>query len=159
MDVLLHKEGVDFPPAQETMRQIYGPNIPQLPQGSRGEALHLSASEQMSQRSFDSTNICERLLLCCQSTNLELNDEEAIFRKKSCCLKAVRREPYAQLGSVQPNWLFCGKCVNVATDQNFVCPGCGCNYDLTQEISAELQKRKVKRGNIAQIRQQDCHVL
>ena len=29
------------------------------------------------------------------------------------------------------------------------------NQGLTEEISAELQNRKVKRGNIAQIRQQD----
>lgn len=29
------------------------------------------------------------------------------------------------------------------------------NQGLTEEISTELQNRKVKRGNIAQIRQQD----
>ena len=157
MDVLLKNQGVEYPPSPQTMQAIYGPTPPQLPPAGtgRGETLHLSASEQMPQRSFDITNTCEQIFCCCQSTNLELNDEEAIFRKKSCCLKAVRREPYAQLGSVEPARLFCGTCVNVATDQNTVCPGCGCNKQLTAEVSDELQRRKVKRGNIAQIRQQE----
>ena len=31
-------------------------------------------------------------------------------------------------------------------------PGCGCNQALVQELGAELQERKVRRGNIAQIK-------
>lgn len=162
MDVLLKKKDIEYPPSQQTLQAIYGESPPQLPPAAaeRGQALHLSASEQMDRRVFDITNMCEMVCCCLQKTNLELNDEEAIFRKQSCCLKGVRREPYAQLGSVEPARLFCGLCVNVQTDQNLVCPGCGCNHHLTETISAELQNRKVKRGNIAQIRQQDrvCRV-
>ncbi|CAK9066211.1 unnamed protein product [Durusdinium trenchii] len=161
MDILLKNQGVAYPPSQETMQAVYGPNPPQLPSAGaqRGEAMHLSASEQMPQRSFNITNACDFVCCCCMTTNLELNDEEAIFRQKSCCLKSVRREPYAQLGSVEPARLCFGACVNVHTDQNMVCPGCGCNQRLTQEISDELQHRKVKRGNIAQIRQQENLML
>lgn len=157
MDVLLKKKDIEYPPSQQTLQAIYGESPPQLPPAAaeRGQALHLSASEQMDRRVFDITNMCEMVCCCLQKTNLELNDEEAIFRKQSCCLKGVRREPYAQLGSVEPARLFCGLCVNVQTDQNLVCPGCGCNHHLTETISAELQNRKVKRGNIAQIRQQE----
>lgn len=158
MDVLLKKQNVSYPPSQQTQIDMYGPNPPTLPSPAserRGEALHLSASEQMDSRNFDITNCFEFACCCFQKTNLELNDEEAIFRKNSFCLKAVRREPYAQLGSVEPARLFGGLCVNVSTDQNLVCPGCGCDHQKTEQISAELQERKVKRGNIAQIRQQD----
>lgn len=157
MDILLKKKDISYPPSQQTLQAIYGENPPHLPPVSseRGQALHLSASEQMERRVFDITNIFEKICCCLQTTSLELNDEEAIFRKSSCCLKAVRREPYAQLGSVEPARAFFGLWVNVQTDQNFVCPGCGCDHRLTEEISAELQNRKVKRGNIAQIRQQE----
>ena len=156
-DILLRQQGMQYPPSQATMAAIYGAQQPQLPPASAGvgQAIHLHASEQMPTRSFDITNACERLFLCCQSSHLELNDEEAIFRRKSCCLKSVRREPYAQLGSVEPAQLCCGLCVNVQTDQNLVCPGFGCSHDSVTEIASELQNRKVKRGNIAQIRQQD----
>merc|ERR1719401_540750 len=34
-------------------------------------------------------------------------------------------------------------------------PGCGCSDELVKEISEELQARKVGRGNIAQIRNQE----
>ena len=130
MDILLKKKDISYPPSQQTLQAIYGENPPRLPPMSaeRGHALHLSASEQMERRVFDITNICERICCCLQTTNLELNDEEAVFRKNSCCIKAVRREPYAQLGSVEPARLFCGLCVNVQTDQNLVCPGCGCDH-------------------------------
>ncbi|CAJ1439276.1 unnamed protein product [Effrenium voratum] len=154
-DVLLSHAGVAYPPTQETMAAVYGASPPQLPPGQPGEAVHLSASEQMETRHYDITNTCARLLCCCLESHLELNEEEAIFRGRSCCVKSVRREPYAQLGSVAPAELCCGACVNVKTDQNVVCPGCGCNRELTTEVAAELQNRKVKRGNIAQIQLQE----
>ena len=139
------------------MTAMYGVQPPLLPSATAeaGQGIHASASEQMPTRNFDITSMFERVFCCCQTTHLELNDEEAVFRRKSCCLKAVRREPYAQLGSVEPAQLCCGVCVNVHTDQNMVCPGCGCSHDKVREVATELQNRKVKRGNIAQIRQQD----
>ena len=140
MDILLKKKDISYPPSQQTLQAIYGANPPHLPPVSaeRGQALHLSASEQMERRVFDITNVFEKICCCLQTTSLELNDEEAIFRKNSCCLKAVRREPYAQLGSVEPARAFFGLCVNVQTDQNFVCPGCGCDHRFWMDCSAYI---------------------
>lgn len=36
-----------------------------------------------------------------------------------------------------------------------ICPGCGCESELVQQIHDELQCRKVGRGNIAQLRQME----
>ena len=36
-----------------------------------------------------------------------------------------------------------------------ICPGCGCESELVQQIHDELQRRKVGRGNIAQLRQME----
>lgn len=46
----------------------------------------------------------------------------------------------------------CCCCYSVSTGQNMVSPGCGCSKALVEEIAGELQDRKVKRGNIAQVR-------
>merc|ERR1712038_1857260 len=156
-DVLLKKRGIAFPPSQETMASLYGPTPPTLPSNdiTTGQAIHYEASKQFETKHYDITNTCEQLSLCCQKTNLELNDEEAIYKKSSCCANSVRREPYAQLGSVEPARLCCGICTNVQTDQNVICPGCGCSHELLNEVTNELQERKVKRGNIAQIKQQE----
>lgn len=48
-----------------TMAAVYGASPPQLPPGQPGEAVHLSASEQMETRHYDITNTCARLLCCC----------------------------------------------------------------------------------------------
>merc|ERR1719450_1354797 len=44
---------------------------------------------------------------------------------------------------------FCCCCYSV----NDTSPGWGCDGKAVEELSEELQKRKVKRGNIAQIKQ------
>ena len=36
-----------------------------------------------------------------------------------------------------------------------ICPGFGCSYELVSELHDALQARKVGRGNIAQIQQQE----
>ena len=93
------------------------------------------------------------------SHKLELNDEEAIFRMSNCCMQMISREPYAQLGSVEPISGCMGLCKSVHTDKNHIWIGCGCSRPLINEIATELQHRKVKRGNIAQIRMQDDHEI
>lgn len=83
-----------------------------------------------------------------EESHLELNEEEAIFRGRSCCVKSVRREPYAQLGSVAPAELCCGACVNVALPSGtaclFICfafalfvffRGEGCSLRINQDVS------------------------
>eukprot|EP00427_Karlodinium_veneficum_P054303 CAMPEP_0169407022 /NCGR_PEP_ID=MMETSP1017-20121227/57873_1 /TAXON_ID=342587 /ORGANISM="Karlodinium micrum, Strain CCMP2283" /LENGTH=319 /DNA_ID=CAMNT_0009513887 /DNA_START=162 /DNA_END=1118 /DNA_ORIENTATION=+ len=155
-DVLLHKQDIAFPPSQETMTSIYGAQPPTLPPASApGQGIHFEASKLLDTKHYDISNTCRRVCACNETIDLELNDEEAIFRKTSCCATGTRREPYAQLGSVEPASLCCGVCGNVSTDQNVIMPGCGCDHEKLKEIAAELQHRKVTRGNIAQIKQQE----
>lgn len=156
-DVLMHHSGVQFPPTQETMHSIYGQTVPTLPPHSdKDKAIHLISSEKVDTKSYGITNYCDFVECCCQTENLELNGEEAVFTKSSCCLKSRRREPYFSLASVEPSENCCGVCKTVATESNIVSPGCcGANTALVEEIAGELQQRKLKRGNIAQIRQQE----
>lgn len=156
-DLLLEKRSVSYPPSQETMSAIYGEDPPRLPpsEDRPGEGMHFQASEMLDTVAFEITTNLERWCLFGQRSTLELNDEEAVFTRESCCLKSRRREPFAQLGSVEPAQCCCGGCVMVETDQNMISPGCGCSYAQVSEIAAELQHRKVKRGNIAQIRLQE----
>ncbi|CAE7204042.1 unnamed protein product [Symbiodinium natans] len=158
-DIFLHKKGIEYPPSQQTLQAVYGLAVPTLPPGgTHGETLHAGASEQMDTKNFSIVNACDQCCFCTSHT-LELNDEEAIFRLKNCCVQATSREPYAQLGSVEPISGCMGLCSSVHTDQNQICPGLGCSHALVNEIATELQHRKVKRGNIAQIRMQENLIL
>eukprot|EP00913_Durusdinium_trenchii_P004639 g4306.t1 len=78
---------------------------------------------------------------------------EAIFRQKSCCLKSVRREPYAQLGSVEPARLCFGACVNVHTDQNMVLLQSSPTTPSTQALAQEenLMLEIIKLGTKADL--------
>ena len=157
-DILLHTKGIEYPPSQQTLQAIYS-SVPTLPPSGRdGQALHANASEQMDTKHYSIVN-CFDQVCCCMSHKLELNDEEAIFRMSNCCMQMISREPYAQLGSVEPISGCMGLCKTVHTDKNHICPGCGCSHPLVNEIATELQHRKVKRGNIAQIRMQDDHEI
>ncbi|CAE7028004.1 unnamed protein product [Symbiodinium sp. KB8] len=157
-DILLHKKGIEYPPSQQTLQAIYS-SVPTLPPSGRdGQTLHANASEQMDTKHYSIVN-CFDQVCCCMSHKLELNDEEAIFRMSNCCMQMISREPYAQLGSVEPISGCMGLCKTVHTDKNHICPGCGCSHPLVNEIATELQHRKVKRGNIAQIRMQENLII
>lgn len=155
-DILLHQQQIEYPPSQATMSGIYGAQAPTLPpaSGPRGQELHLSASEKMENKMFHIATWCDAYC-CCAEHTLELNDEEAVFHLKNCCMDSWSREPYAQLGSVEPAEACNHTCVGVSTDKQHISPGFGCSHALVSEIARELQYRKVKRGNIAQIRQQE----
>lgn len=153
-DLLMRNIGVVYPPTQATMTSIYGASPPRLPsdEAERGSGIHIKASERLDTRSWMVTNCCENL--CCQTTQLELDDEEAVTRTTGPCCKNIRREPYAQMGSVEKVET-CKVCVNVSTDSATINPNFGCARELVDEIAGELQFRKVTRGNIAQIKQQE----
>jgi len=158
-DILLHKKGIEYPPSQQTLQAIYGSSVPTLPPSGRdGQTLHANASEQMDTKHYSIVS-CIDQVCCCMSHKLELNDEEAIFRQSNCCMQMISREPYAQLGSVEPVSGCMGLCTSVHTDKNHICPGCGCSHTLVNEVATELQHRKVKRGNIAQIRMQENLII
>eukprot|EP00913_Durusdinium_trenchii_P016569 g15574.t1 len=90
-----------------------------------------------------------------ESVKLHLGEEEVTMTKKNCCGTHTMRMPYAQLGSVDMETCCCGKCYNVETDGGAIAPACGCDKEITEAISDELQKRKVTRGNIAQVQMQE----
>ena len=85
-----------------------------------------------------------------------------MLTKTNLCCQTVERRPYASLGEVV-HIKMCG-CVrgvktNLGSDGDKgsipICPGCGCAGDLVQEIHDELQRRKIGRGNIAQLKQME----
>eukprot|EP00913_Durusdinium_trenchii_P009180 g8629.t1 len=137
-DILLHQQQIEYPPSQATMSGIYGAQAPTLPpaSGPRGQdgrapldgrkamkkdfhsaapvqELHLSASEKMENKMFHIATWCDAYC-CCAEHTLELNDEEAVFHLKNCCMDSWSREPYAQLGSVEPAEACNHTCVGVS---------------------------------------------
>jgi len=157
-DIVLKHFEIQYPPQQFTMTAIYGPNPPTLPsdEGERGSGIHLESSAQFETRSWTITNhCCETVCCCCQTSALQLNDEEAVVSRSGPCSRSTVREPYAQLGSVEKSEVCCGVCSSVETDSALISPGWGCSRAVVEDIAAELQRRKVKRGNIAQIKMQE----
>lgn len=108
--------------------------------------------------------------ICCPcivtaNHRLVLEEDEAVLYKSNICSSSVERRPYAQLGDVQH--MKCLGCLRgVATNMNEeqkgghipISPGWGCDDRRVKEIVDELQARKVGRGNIAQLRQQELHI-
>lgn len=162
---VLKKVGVQYPPTQATMSEDYGPafKLPSNNDGYLGEDKHVGPSRQHGEKDWDVTNYCESCCICVcslglagwQSVKLHLGEEEVTMTKKNCCGTHTMRMPYAQLGSVDMETCCCGKCYNVETDGGAIAPACGCDKEITEAISDELQKRKVTRGNIAQVQMQE----
>ena len=70
----------------------------------------------------------------------------------------------AQLGDVN-HMKCCGCFEGVKTDLSEskdghipISPGCGCDAATVRAIVDELQARKIGRGNVAQLRQQELHI-
>lgn len=162
---VLKKLGVEYPPSQETMASEYGRGftLPGATEGYWGEEVHLGLSEQQGEKDYSVTNYLESCCICLrslglagwQTQRLHLGEEEVTLTKQDFCATSTMRMPYAQLGSVEVETICCGSCFNVETDGGIIQPKCGCDKDLVDEISEDLQTRKVTRGNIAQVRMQE----
>jgi hypothetical protein len=104
----------------------------------------------------------QELFCSCTTQSIELDADEMIFHKDKCCggclEKQTIKEPYAQMGAVEVEEVL-GCCYSVDTDTANIQPQCGCAKELVQEISADLQERKVYRGNIAQLRHQENLII
>merc|ERR1712196_742462 len=74
---------------------------------------------------------------------------------KDCCNRTTTRTPYGNMGSVDTESI-CFCCSNLP---DIGSPGCGCSNALVAEIAEELQQRKEKRGNIAQMKQQENIII
>jgi hypothetical protein len=150
VDLVLRRRGLKYPPEPGWLSSKYGANVPKLPEDFPAPI----ASKQFENVSFNATNYCD-LCCACMTTNLHLEEDEAVLIKWSPCDRTRTRMPYAQLGGVENEEFFGGVCTNTETDAGELCPGCGCKNDLTKQMSEALYDRKVYRGNIAQIEHQE----
>ena len=119
-------------------------------------------------KTYDATNFIESACTCfwCPcvgwtTKQLILETEEAVLKVDNNCHHSVQKRPYAQLGQVESvNSCIC--CHGIQTDltatkegDGTLSRGCGCDKAWAEEVSSELQARKVGRGNIAQIQAQE----
>jgi hypothetical protein len=155
-DLLLQKEGIQFPPAAEAMSEVFP--------GAKPWALthelksHIEPDQEFETKTYSVTNIPAAIMsfVCCpctgcHTTELELGPDEMLLINKDWCNQTQSRTPYGNIGSVETETTCC-----VCTElPEIAMPGCGCSEDLVNEIAGELQARKEKRGNIAQMRQQE----
>ena len=98
----------------------------------------------------------------CETMSLELDDEEMIIRREDCCgTKSEQKRPYAQMGNVEETVDCCGthfvKADGLAgVEGGGVAPGTACchrNKAIVDDLVAELQARKIGRGNVAQVKE------
>jgi len=162
---VLKKAGVQYPPSTSTMTEDYGPafKLPSNNDGYLGEEKHVGPSQQHGEKDYSVTNYIESCCTCfCtlglagwQTVDLHLGEEEVTMLTKNLCITHRMRMPYAQLGSVDTETNCCGLCFAVETDGGAISPGFGCDQKAVEGLSEELQKRKVTRGNIAQVQMQE----
>jgi len=128
-----------------------------------------SGMETFPEKVFDVTNHIEACCGCFWTLGingwtrktLRLDAEEAVLTVRSNCINRVSKRPYAQLGSVDSvNSCVCcwsvGSNIEEGPEGHMgLSPGFGCDQQVVEELVAELQARKVGRGNIAQIKAQE----
>mmetsp|Transcript_19058 Transcript_19058/g.44394 ORF Transcript_19058/g.44394 Transcript_19058/m.44394 type:complete len:156 (+) Transcript_19058:75-542(+) len=83
-------------------------------------------------------------------TTLHLGTEEVTKTDVSICGQSVSKRPYGELGSVEKATCLC--CVNASSSFGDICPGCGCETDLVEDLVRELKDRQRGRGDTAQIK-------
>ena len=101
-------------------------------------------------------------------TTIILEQEEILKIDLTPCMQSTERRPYAQLGSVSkidntdkcvytPPWTGCKRVGGngVAIDSWRVIPKYGFEFDTVDALAADLQTRKVERGNIAQLQRSE----
>eukprot|EP00933_Yihiella_yeosuensis_P084261 TRINITY_DN98685_c0_g1_i1.p1 TRINITY_DN98685_c0_g1~~TRINITY_DN98685_c0_g1_i1.p1 ORF type:complete len:734 (-),score=156.32 TRINITY_DN98685_c0_g1_i1:176-2377(-) len=157
--LVISKEGLAYPPTQETMSKLYGERVPRVVRDNQ-ESPHVDPVTVFQYKKYDVTNYIECFcsFLCCPCTGcmtrtLELEPDEFVLTSQDTfgCNVTHARSPYAQLGSVDEEVVCC--CCHAIPD--IATPGFGCSADKVKEILGDLQERKVKRGNIAQLQLQE----
>jgi|Transcript_124576 hypothetical protein len=154
---IVEKEGMAFPPNQNTMQGSTWPNG-QHPMASilEEKVAHFDPAVKFDLKDYEITNYCESFwscICCCgpTKTTMQLQQEEMLIAKENWCFTTTSRTPYAQLGSVETEEV-CG-CFSEIPD--VAKPGFGCQKEMVTQIASDLQERKVKRGNIAQLKMQE----
>lgn len=156
-DVVLHTLGIQYPPRQDVMGRIFGSLIPRSI--DKKDPPHIDPAVKFDQKTYDITDLWESLFTCCCSLGLcgwtrrtmELSAEEMTITTENCCLYNKARTPYAKLGAVEVEEYCC--CCHGLPE--VASPGWGCEKAKVDQIASDLQERKVKRGNIAQLMMQE----
>jgi len=158
-ELILDSKSIPYPPDAETKHHMYGDNVPLILTRPPNPP-HVNPGAKFPLRQYDVSNHCLSGLLflggCglpgpCTRITMTLEEEEMSMRTVNWCLQKNKRTPYAHLGSVDTSTC----CVFCSSLPELAVPGCGCSQGLVKEIAEELQERKVKRGNIAQIKIQE----
>ena len=152
----LDKNNIAYPPKDpNVIAQVYGQPTVRILDTPFG-LMHKDASMQFEPKDYgDVTNFWECLccfICCCGPLRKRANllEEELMVTHEATCYRSAIRKPWAQLGDVEVSNCMC--CLMV---DDVGSPGCGCNQRLVNDIAADLQKRKVLRGNIAQLKVQE----
>mmetsp|Transcript_27136 Transcript_27136/g.63551 ORF Transcript_27136/g.63551 Transcript_27136/m.63551 type:complete len:713 (-) Transcript_27136:90-2228(-) len=151
----IERLGSNYPPTPKDMSTMYRGVM--APKALTMDRPHNEPSQTFETKEFDVTNYCTSFFsfVCslgcagpCTKEKIELQPEEMVKTTQNWCLTRKERTPYAQLGSVDVESA-CGCCRSIPDVGS---AGCGCSVRLMEELADELQERKVKRGNIAQIK-------
>jgi hypothetical protein len=162
MDMLLDKDGISCPPPQQDMDKIWAGGTKPYALRNQLSPPHIAPDKDFQTRKFNVTNYPEAICTClccpcagCTTRELDLGPDELTITSSNFCDQTTSRIPYGNLGSVETELTccFCHELPDVAN------PGCGCSRAVVDAIAEELQERKVKRGNIAQMKQQENIIL
>lgn len=169
-DLLMKQQGIEFPPDQDLMKQVWPDQTPkcfthdlEMVVGDKDMVVGVKNKEfsevKKSQNpEFQVSNTLEAWILgpfCKTKRLLELEPEDMVFTLKNCCVTSKTRTHYSNLGDVQPQQ--CCSCCHTQPDVG--CPGCGCSQSTVVDIAEELQRRKEKFGTVAQMKQQEIYVV
>lgn len=157
---LLQKEGIEYPPTPQVMDQVFPDKKPRALTHQQNP--QIEPHQDFDAKSYSVTNYiecCVGCLFCpCKgpaTSTLELLPDEMLLVKEDWCNRSTSRTSYGNLGAVETEVACC--CCSQLPD--IATPGCGCSGSLVDEIAADLQERKVKRGNIAQMKQQENIII
>jgi len=159
-ELVLQKEGMQYPPSPQVMDQIFGGQKPRAL--THTQSPNIEPDKEFGSKVYSVTNLPSAIIrcLCCPcagwtTETLELLPDEIVTVKDNFCSTTTSRTPYGNMGAVETETFCC--CCTMLPD--IAVPGCGCSEALVNEIAGELQERKVKRGNIAQMKQQENIII
>lgn len=153
----LQKNGSQYPPTQQMMGKVLGnAKVDFNMLKEQGVAAHMATLTPLENKTYDVTNKWEACVICCLScgiagctqTTVELQENHMNLKEKNNIDDSNAFVPYAQMDSVEVQKSCC--CCFQVNDYS---PGWGCmNGAIVQELGAELQLRKVRRAEIAQLK-------
>lgn len=159
-DLLMQSEGIQYPPTPEVMSQVFPGKKPRAL--THEQKVHIQPYKEFDTKEYSVTNYISSCIgcICCPccgpTTNkLTLGPDEMLLETANWCNRNQSRTPYGNLGAVETETSCC--CCSELPDIG--APGFGCSNDLVNEIAAQLQERKEKRGNIAQMMQQENIII